>query len=144
MGDVHVMTSWLIRCVVFFRCLTTCVSSHTRSLGSIVCTCTCVYCTLYIQYCGQCGHRVVHNTCVRDTKKCRTITAFSSRFCLDMQAASWKIFLSHTITITLCVSGMKKWVSARFLRIGLKKLRIGPIRTFVRGENPGSKYLYLS
>ena len=79
-------------------------------------------------YCVQCGHCLAHKTCVNDTKKCRTLTAFSLRLCPDMQVASRKIILSHNIIITLCVSLMKKWVSACFLRRGGGKLRIDSIR----------------
>ena len=79
-----------------------------------------MHCTLHIVYlyCVQCGHCLAHKTCVNDTKKCRTLTAFSLRLCPDMQVASRKIILSHNIIITLCVSLMKKWVSACFLRRG--------------------------
>ena len=88
-----------------------------------------MHCTLHVYlYSGQCGHRVAHKTCVNDTKKCRTLTAFSLRLCPDMQVASRKIILSHNIIITLCVSLMKKWVSACFLRRGGGKLRIDSIR----------------
>ena len=121
------MTSWLIRCIVFFA------ACHHVRVVTVYSRCMYMYmdmysvwtwtCTQYmfIRRCGQCGHRVVHKTCVLDAKKCMTFTAFSSRFCPDMQAASCKITLSHTIITALCVSGMKKWVSASFLRIGPKR-----------------------
>ena len=87
-----------------------------------------MHCTLHIVYlyCVQCGHCLAHKTCVNDTKKCRTLTAFSLRLCPDMQAASRKIILSHTFIITLCVSGMKKWVSAWFFAYRAEKVAYRP------------------
>ena len=84
-----------------------------------------ITCIVYL-YCVQCGHRVAHKTCVNDTKKCRTLTAFSLRLCPDMQAASRKIILSHTFIITFCVSGMKKWVSAWFFAYRAKIVAYRP------------------
>ena len=92
---------------------------------ALYCTVTTVY--LYCTCgCGQYGHRVALKTCVNDTKKCRTLTAFSLRLCPDMQVASRKIILSHNIIITLCVSLMKKWVSACFFAYRAEKVAYRP------------------
>ena len=53
------------------------------------------------------------------TRKNAGLTAFSSRFFPDMQAASCKIILSHTIIITLWVSA-RGFFSLPFFRIGPK------------------------